>query len=245
MRRGDHMEVRETSRTHSPLVFHLNHVGRHVGWLETGVGRAYLAFCPDKERQRVLELLQKSGGTPGLFMSRPRSGSVARAATTGPSNTYPRLGTVFRTSCLSSPMARRTSLMQRVKESSVTATFGQIALISCSFETTRPACCKRYRSTSKHVQSWSAYLPTSCRNGAMSKSVGQCHKRSLQAAYVNALSAPCDAHSRVAKRWSPVDRGPVRQEDNDHSRSPRYRCFTGYVPRTFADTPEGRCQCPS
>jgi len=47
---GDHMEVRETSRTHSPLVFHLNHVGRHLGWLETGVGRAYLAFCSDKER---------------------------------------------------------------------------------------------------------------------------------------------------------------------------------------------------
>jgi IclR family mhp operon transcriptional activator len=57
---GDHMEVRETTRTHSPLVFHLNHIGRSVGWLLTGVGRAYLAYCPARERQRIIQKLQKS-----------------------------------------------------------------------------------------------------------------------------------------------------------------------------------------
>jgi IclR family mhp operon transcriptional activator len=31
-----------------------------VNWLLSGVGRAYLAFCPAKERQRVINLLQSS-----------------------------------------------------------------------------------------------------------------------------------------------------------------------------------------
>ena len=57
---GDYMEVRETTRTHSPLVFHISTVGRRVGWLLTGVGRAYLAFCPVRERQRIIQTLQAS-----------------------------------------------------------------------------------------------------------------------------------------------------------------------------------------
>lgn len=35
-------------------------VGWQVNWLLTGVGRAYLAFCPAKERQRVINLLRSS-----------------------------------------------------------------------------------------------------------------------------------------------------------------------------------------
>jgi IclR family transcriptional regulator, mhp operon transcriptional activator len=69
---GDHMEVRETSRTHSPLVLHLNHVGRHVGWLETAVGRAYLAFCSTKERQQILEQLRRSGKPDDWLAHEPR-----------------------------------------------------------------------------------------------------------------------------------------------------------------------------
>jgi IclR family mhp operon transcriptional activator len=55
------MERRETSFPHSPFVLPgLNRVGGRVGWLMTGVGRAYLAWCPDKERETTLRLLRKS-----------------------------------------------------------------------------------------------------------------------------------------------------------------------------------------
>jgi IclR family transcriptional regulator, mhp operon transcriptional activator len=69
---GDHMEVRETTRTHSPLVFHLNHIGRSVGWLLTGVGRAYLAFCPAGERQKIVQKLQKSDKPDDLLARDPK-----------------------------------------------------------------------------------------------------------------------------------------------------------------------------
>jgi IclR family mhp operon transcriptional activator len=62
---GDHMERRETSRALSPFVIHSHfhtprEIGTKVNWLLTGVGRAYLAFCPAAERQRILEKLRKS-----------------------------------------------------------------------------------------------------------------------------------------------------------------------------------------
>jgi IclR family transcriptional regulator, mhp operon transcriptional activator len=60
---GDHMERRETSQAHSPFFIHpsgRNRVGQRIGWLLTGVGRAYLAFCPAKEREAVLQKLRKS-----------------------------------------------------------------------------------------------------------------------------------------------------------------------------------------
>jgi IclR family mhp operon transcriptional activator len=60
---GDHMEKRESSRPYSPLVFPSGRdalVGRRVGWLMTGVGRAYLAWCPEKEREGILGRLRKS-----------------------------------------------------------------------------------------------------------------------------------------------------------------------------------------
>jgi hypothetical protein len=50
-------------------------------------------------------------------------------------------------SWLPSPIARRTSLIQRVKDSSVTVTLGQTASITSSLAMTRPACSTRYRST--------------------------------------------------------------------------------------------------
>ena len=60
---GDHMERRETSQAHSPFFFYAtdrNRVGQRVGWLLTGVGRAYLAFCSDKERNEILRRLRVS-----------------------------------------------------------------------------------------------------------------------------------------------------------------------------------------
>jgi IclR family mhp operon transcriptional activator len=57
------MERRETSRTYSPFfvqAMHRNRVHPRIGWLMTGVGRAYLAFCPEKEREGILQRLRKS-----------------------------------------------------------------------------------------------------------------------------------------------------------------------------------------
>jgi IclR family mhp operon transcriptional activator len=38
----------------------MKRVGVWANWLLTGVGRAYLAFCPDKEREDILRRLRKS-----------------------------------------------------------------------------------------------------------------------------------------------------------------------------------------
>ena len=57
---GDHMEIRETSRARSPILLQEERVGLQVNWLLTGVGRAYLAYCPAKERQRIVEMLRPS-----------------------------------------------------------------------------------------------------------------------------------------------------------------------------------------
>jgi len=59
---GDHMEVRETSRTQSPFpIYYNNHrVGHAVNLLLSAVGRAYLAHCPESEREKVVTLLRKS-----------------------------------------------------------------------------------------------------------------------------------------------------------------------------------------
>jgi IclR family transcriptional regulator, mhp operon transcriptional activator len=60
---GDHMERRETSRAQSPNISHPNYmirIGQPVNWLMTGVGRAYLAFCPDREREDILKRLRRS-----------------------------------------------------------------------------------------------------------------------------------------------------------------------------------------
>ena len=62
---GDHMERRETSRSLSPFPIHPAHemhrVGQPVNWLLSAVGRAYLAHCPDIERENILRRLRKSG----------------------------------------------------------------------------------------------------------------------------------------------------------------------------------------
>jgi len=69
---GDHMERRETTTAHSPFVFNSEwaraQVGRRVGWLMTGVGRAYLAWCPEKEREQILQKLRKHN-RPGDWLA--------------------------------------------------------------------------------------------------------------------------------------------------------------------------------
>lgn len=57
---GDHMEVRESSRMVTPVHFAHQRVGTPINWVLSAVGRAYLASCPEKEREKVLSLLRKS-----------------------------------------------------------------------------------------------------------------------------------------------------------------------------------------
>lgn len=59
---GDHMEIRESSRVRTPFSTFFMHdrVGTPVNWVLSAVGRAYLAHCPDKERERILAVLRKS-----------------------------------------------------------------------------------------------------------------------------------------------------------------------------------------
>jgi IclR family transcriptional regulator, mhp operon transcriptional activator len=57
---GDHMEVRETSRPLSPFVLNHDQIGHQVNWVLSAVGRVYLAFCPEEERQSLFDLLRRS-----------------------------------------------------------------------------------------------------------------------------------------------------------------------------------------
>jgi len=72
---GDHMEKRETTRPYSPFGLPSNQdeqVGRRVGWLMTGVGRAYLAWCPEKEREVILQRLRKSNNPQDRLARDPK-----------------------------------------------------------------------------------------------------------------------------------------------------------------------------
>lgn len=53
----DAMVVRETTHRFSRLSFHRSMVGRRLPLLQTATGLAYMAFCPDAEREQILDLL--------------------------------------------------------------------------------------------------------------------------------------------------------------------------------------------
>jgi IclR family transcriptional regulator, mhp operon transcriptional activator len=57
---GNYLERRETTRPHSPLVINPAVIQLKVNWLMTALGRVYLAYCPARERERVLARLRKS-----------------------------------------------------------------------------------------------------------------------------------------------------------------------------------------
>ena len=59
---GDAMVIRETTHRFSRLSFHRAMVGVRLPMLLTASGRAYLAFCPDAERQQILRLAGSGGG---------------------------------------------------------------------------------------------------------------------------------------------------------------------------------------
>jgi IclR family mhp operon transcriptional activator len=55
---GDAMLVRETTHKFSRLSFNSAMIGRRLPMLYTSVGRAYLSFCPEQEREAILDLLR-------------------------------------------------------------------------------------------------------------------------------------------------------------------------------------------
>ncbi len=71
---GGCMERRETNLPHAPFALLGLHsqVGGRVGWLMTGVGRAYLAWCPEKEREATLRALRKSNNPEDWLARDPR-----------------------------------------------------------------------------------------------------------------------------------------------------------------------------
>jgi IclR family mhp operon transcriptional activator len=74
---GNHLERRETSRSLSPLhipspLHQSSRVGQPLCWLLTGLGRAYLAFCPASERERILARLRRSNKPEDRLAGDPR-----------------------------------------------------------------------------------------------------------------------------------------------------------------------------
>ena len=57
---GDAMVIRETTHRFSPLSFHRSMVGRQMPMLFSASGRAYFAFCGERERGELLRLMIES-----------------------------------------------------------------------------------------------------------------------------------------------------------------------------------------
>ncbi len=69
---GDHLEIMETSRTLSPFVLDSGRIGNRINWLMTAIGRAYLAFRPADERQRIVARLRKTRTPQGRLAAEPK-----------------------------------------------------------------------------------------------------------------------------------------------------------------------------
>lgn len=61
----DAMIIRETTHRFSRLSFHRSMVGRRLPILETAMGLAYIAFCPEKERKELITLLASRNDREG------------------------------------------------------------------------------------------------------------------------------------------------------------------------------------
>jgi IclR family transcriptional regulator, mhp operon transcriptional activator len=61
----DELVVRETTHGITPWSFNSRVLGIRVPLLQSSGGRAYLAFCADDERERLLDMLKRREGTDG------------------------------------------------------------------------------------------------------------------------------------------------------------------------------------
>jgi IclR family mhp operon transcriptional activator len=68
---GDHLESCETSRTQTPIWLFKDRIGHHISWLMSAVGRAYLAYCPSTERDRIVRRLRKSKHSEDRLAQQP------------------------------------------------------------------------------------------------------------------------------------------------------------------------------
>lgn len=59
----DAMVVRETTHRFSRLSFHRSMVGRRLSLLRTASGLAYLAYCPEAEREQIIDMLARRADT--------------------------------------------------------------------------------------------------------------------------------------------------------------------------------------
>lgn len=75
IRNGSFMQLHETSRLHSYFLLHRLQIGFRINMALSAPGRAYLAFCPEKERRTILRLLRSTrdvgyaviGGQPSMI----------------------------------------------------------------------------------------------------------------------------------------------------------------------------------
>jgi IclR family transcriptional regulator, mhp operon transcriptional activator len=69
---GDHMVIAESSQMQTPFLIKAGGIGTRVNWLLSGVGRAYLAYCSDKERDAIVAKLTKSSNPADRLAQEPR-----------------------------------------------------------------------------------------------------------------------------------------------------------------------------
>lgn len=67
----DAMVVRETTHRFSRLSFHRSMIGRRLPMLITAAGRAYIAHCPESEREKVLKILIARNDQQSEFAKNP------------------------------------------------------------------------------------------------------------------------------------------------------------------------------
>lgn len=65
VRRGHFMELVETSRGLTGLAISRDRLGERIDMAGTAVGRAYLAHCPDDERERIVDYLERHPAVRG------------------------------------------------------------------------------------------------------------------------------------------------------------------------------------
>lgn len=66
VRDGLQLRIVETNRMLSPFPVNRLEIGDHVDMLSSGVGRAYLAFCPQAERAEIIKQMRRVYGTEVL-----------------------------------------------------------------------------------------------------------------------------------------------------------------------------------
>lgn len=94
VRHGAHMQLRESSRLHSYFSLHRLSIGFRINMALSAPGRAYLAFCPERERRAIISQL-RAAKDPGLIQvggEEPLLRIVADARSRGFGTRDPRWG---------------------------------------------------------------------------------------------------------------------------------------------------------